>query len=213
MFPYSTLSLVRFWIHAHASVYVAFGRFLLLFLLFSTVPCIWQSLVRCWFAQGVRMSTFWENTSGYAVFSASWFDSGYVIVSLRRRWYCFRAQRGTCYASVTEFSCCYDAPRAVFLRGFQALMRGTVCGSAVAVHQGRRHPCRNAEADRSGQSDRRPCCAGRAASWVVVQTCRKLWRFPHLVKVIRPYPQLPFFAGRRFPCRGAEADSHGLACS
>ena len=26
------------------------------------------------------------------------------------------------------------------------------------------------------------------------------------------YPQLPFFAGRRFTCRGAEADSHGLAC-
>ena len=25
MFPYSTLSLVRFWIHAHASVYASFG--------------------------------------------------------------------------------------------------------------------------------------------------------------------------------------------
>ena len=32
----STLSLVRFWIHAHASVYASFG----------TAPCIWQSLVR-----------------------------------------------------------------------------------------------------------------------------------------------------------------------
>ena len=27
------------------------------------------------------------------------------------------------------------------------------------------------------------------------------------------FPQLPFIAGRRFPCRGAEADSHGLARS
>ena len=27
------------------------------------------------------------------------------------------------------------------------------------------------------------------------------------------FPQLPFIAGRRFSCRGAEADSHGLACS
>ena len=27
------------------------------------------------------------------------------------------------------------------------------------------------------------------------------------------YPQLQFIAGRRFPCRGAEADSHGLAFS
>ena len=51
---------------------------------------------------------------------------------------------------------------AVFLRGFQALMpcimpgmdqEGQLRGVAVTVHHGRRHPCRNAEADPHGPCD------------------------------------------------------------
>ena len=56
MFPYSTLSLVRFWIHAHASVYSSFG----------TAPCIWQSLVRrCLCLRSTVSPFFWEMTSGF----------------------------------------------------------------------------------------------------------------------------------------------------
>ena len=69
MFPYSTLSLVRFWIRAHASVYASFG----------TAPCIWQSLVRrCLCLRSTVSPFFWEMTSGFAVFSASLFDGGYM---------------------------------------------------------------------------------------------------------------------------------------
>ena len=44
--------------------------------------------------------------------------------------------------------------------------------------------------------DRHPCCAGRAASWVVVQTCRKLW----LSTAAFPVSSLtcPFFVHDKF---------------
>ena len=73
MFPYSTLSLVRFWIHARASVYASFG----------TAPCFWQSLVRLCLRSTVS-PFFWEMASGFAVFSASWFDSGYMYCQSTR---------------------------------------------------------------------------------------------------------------------------------
>ena len=53
--------------------------------------------------------------------------------------------------------CGDSAPRAVLLRGFQALMRSMICrraqncgNSALAVHHGRRHSLRGAEADPHG---------------------------------------------------------------
>ena len=49
----------------------------------STAPCIWQSLVL--FGSCLRSTVrglFWEMTSGYVVFSASWFDSGYTLLSV-----------------------------------------------------------------------------------------------------------------------------------
>ena len=46
---------------------------------------------------------FWEITSGYAVFSASWFDSGYRFIVSPYSAQC-SALSGTCYASVTEFA-------------------------------------------------------------------------------------------------------------
>ena len=56
---------------------------------------------------------FQETTSGFIpVFSAFWFDSGYMCLSV--------------YGGVGLAGC--DAPRAVFLRGFQALMRCIMAG-------------------------------------------------------------------------------------
>ena len=56
---------------------------------------------------------FWETTSGFIrVFSAVWFDSGYMCLSV--------------YGGVELAG--YDAPRAVFLRGFQALVRCIMAG-------------------------------------------------------------------------------------
>ena len=76
MFPYSTLSLVRFWIHAPASVYASIG----------TAPCIWQSLVRrCLCLRSTVSPFFWEMTPGFAVFSA-WFDSGYMYCQSTEAW-------------------------------------------------------------------------------------------------------------------------------
>ena len=50
---------------------------------------------------------FWETTSGFIpVFSTVWFDSGYMCLSV--------------YGGVGLAGC--DAPRAVFLRGFQSLV-------------------------------------------------------------------------------------------
>ena len=56
---------------------------------------------------------FWETTSGFVpVFSTILFDSGYMCLSV--------------YGGVGLAGC--DAPRAVFLRGFQALMRCIMAG-------------------------------------------------------------------------------------
>ena len=56
---------------------------------------------------------FWETTSGFIpVFSTIWFDSGYMCLSV--------------YRGVGLAGC--DAPRAVFLRGFQALVRCIMAG-------------------------------------------------------------------------------------
>ena len=61
----------------------------------SLAPCIWQSLVL--FGSCLRSTvrgSFWEMTSRYVVFSASWFDSGYIFMPVYGRCgYCFRLQR------------------------------------------------------------------------------------------------------------------------
>ena len=45
MFPYSTLSLVRFWIHAHASVYATFGWATAQLLFLTSVRTPWFLVV------------------------------------------------------------------------------------------------------------------------------------------------------------------------
>ena len=62
----------------------------------STTPCFCQSLVL--FGSCVRSAVrglFWEMTSGYVVFSASWFDSVCMVTASQRvfRVYCFRVLR------------------------------------------------------------------------------------------------------------------------
>ena len=76
---------------------------------------------------------------------------------------------GTCCASVTEFR------RRHYCRGAEAVSHGPDC-----LSDQRDSPV-------VGQSDRRPCCAGRAASRVVVQTCRKLWRIPQVQFLVTVY--------------------------
>ena len=78
MFLYSTLCLVRRWIHAHASVYGIFGRFLWFFYghLYLAVACSTLSVL-----EEHSSSIFWEIISRYVVFSGSWFDSGYMFMS------------------------------------------------------------------------------------------------------------------------------------
>ena len=91
VFLYSTLCLVRWWIHAHASVCVAFGRFLWFFHgpLYLAVACSTLFVL-----EEYSYSIFWEVTSGYVVFSASWFDSGYIFPLVYGLCgYCFRIQR------------------------------------------------------------------------------------------------------------------------
>ena len=100
---------------------------------------------------------FWETTSGFIpVFSAIWFDSGYMCLSV--------------YGGVGLAGC--DLPRAVFLRGFQALMRcimagmdqqEPVCGAVQKTAEspqlqfiyGRRHSFRAAESDPHGPVGRK----------------------------------------------------------
>ena len=100
----------------------------------STAPCTWRC--SCLRSTGTPFS--WEMTSGNAVFSASWFDSGYVIVSLRWPGYCFRAQRNA-WSSVVHA-----------LRQSRSLRISTfyveIDLSAVAAHlPGRQHPCFDTE--------------------------------------------------------------------
>ena len=65
------------------------------------------------FACGVQdYELFLENTSRYAVFSASWFNSGYMLLPV--------------YVVVFLAGC--GARRAVFLSGFQALMPCIMAG-------------------------------------------------------------------------------------
>ena len=68
MSMYSAPCLVRLWMHAQASVHATFGRFLR-----------WYLFVRLFLVRSTGTSFFWESTSGNAVFSASWFDSGYTL--------------------------------------------------------------------------------------------------------------------------------------
>ena len=113
---------------------------------------------------------FWEKTSGYVVFCASWFDSGYIFMPVYVRCgCCFTAQflvlSGTCYASVTELAVTMHLSLCSFLSSFG-------------------HRCLS------------PVWTRRSGTWRSAKNS--------------DFPQLQFIAGRRFPCRGAEADSRGL---
>ena len=171
-----------------------------------SAPFIWQSLgcqspwpcrlrsslsSLCLVRQRIHYASVYALVSSLAdfvemvVFSAIWFDSGYMLVLVYE----------ACFAGDS-------APRAVFLRGFQALMRCIMAGmdhqeqfmapstklrkfrshssswssSSLSFRRGR-SPWSICPRDSlvAGHSDRLPCSAGRAASWVVVHTCRKLW--------------------------------------
>ena len=80
---------------------------------------------------------FWELTSGFiSVFRAIWFDNGYMCLSV--------------YGGF-GLACC-DAPRAMFLCGFQALMRCIMAG--MDQKEGYVVPCRKLRKIRSCSSSR-----------------------------------------------------------
>ena len=193
---YPAPCLVRLWMHAHASVHATFGRF---FGGISTAPCIWQSLVRLFVPEEHR----------YTVFLGVDFRKCRMKRCLDRQWirYCqsteawvlfpYTAQclvlSGTCYPSVTEFV--VEIP-VVVQRPFPMVQ--TVCWTKeipllldkvidVLVAQ------------------------GRAASQVVVQTCRKL-RFP-TVAVLGHVGGMPVVVNdRSWMCRRFSCCGYGRPC-
>ena len=139
MLPYSTLNLVRIWIHARASVYAAFGWFLLLFLevfygpLYLTVAC---------------SALFVLEEYSYVDFLGD--DFRIHRIQLRRVLFLYTAQylvlSGTCCASVTEFAD-FHVLRGNRPRILRSIQVATADFSAVAAQlQGRRHPFRVVEA-------------------------------------------------------------------
>ena len=118
---YSTLCLVRWWIHAHAFVYGTFGRFFVFFLWTLSVP------------EEYSYSINWEMISGYVVFSASWSDSWYMLRPVYGSCgVCFPCTAqclvlsGTCYASVMDFA--YHG-RGFSCHGVEAVSHGLDCSA------------------------------------------------------------------------------------
>ena len=151
----------------------------------------------------------------------------HVTASLRRRVSCWLRCTSRCVPSW------FSGPDALHHGRFGP--EGQLCGFAVPVHHGRRHPCHYAEAISHGPDCCREIpmvfvtrrCAGRAASRVVVQTCRNCGD-SHRCTVCMPVlgasgavcqtaqktvevPQLQFFEGRRLPFRAAETALRGPA--
>ena len=73
LFPYSSQFLVRLWCPVHASV-VWFWTFFLRLLVSGSF------LFGAGLPEEYVCRFFWEMTSGYVVSSASWFDSGHMLL-------------------------------------------------------------------------------------------------------------------------------------
>ena len=130
----------------------------------STAPCIWQSLVlfgSCLRSTGTPL--FWEMTSGYVVFR---FDSGFLLLPVYRFW-------GSIVFVYSARNAWFSVVHA--MRQSRSLRRRFPCRGAEAVSCG--PDCLSDQRDSPvvGQSDRCPCCAGRAASRS--RRAEKLWFF------------------------------------
>ena len=96
--------------HAHASVYATFGWFLLLVVFYG--PLYLAVACSALFVLGERM------TSGYVVFSASWFDSGYMLLPVCGLCgCCFRFQRNAWLSVVHAMRQSRSLQISTFLRG------------------------------------------------------------------------------------------------
>ena len=144
---------------------------------------------------------FWETTSGYVVFRASWFDSGYMLLpvygffwgvsvfsaKLGPQWYMLCVSHGVCLLVTMHVALCS------FLSS-----SGHRCLSSWLVWTRRSGSWRRAE-----NLTFPSCCRGSSPRSLRPK------RFPSLRvdKVV----DAPLYAGRAdYPCRGTEADSHGL---
>ena len=101
----------------------------------------------------VRVYLFWEKTSGVAVFSASWFDSGYILMPVYEFLGVLSPYSAQClvlsgprYAPVTEFASSIPL----------SWCRGRFPWSCCSADHS------NSPVAALGQGDRWPCCAGRA---------------------------------------------------
>ena len=149
------------------------------------------------FATGVHdYGLFWETASAFIpVFSTIWFDSGYMCLSV--------------YGGVGLAGC--DAPRAVFLRGFQALMRCFMAGMdqqeqfvsmpktaespQLQFIYGRRHSLRYAEVDSHGPAvDHRDFAVAVRVGWSMSLVCSRAGSSSAAAVLLR---------GRPHPCRCA----------
>ena len=122
----------------------------------SAAPCIRQSLVSIRFLPEEYSTWFWETTRIrriQRILVRQWIHIYASLRSLRLQLpytQCL-VLSGTCCASVTEFACCYDAPRAVFLPGvFRPQMQVIMAG----MDQKERYvaPCRKLRIFRSCRS-------------------------------------------------------------
>ena len=144
--------------------------------LYLTVTCTVFGVRLC----STRIRIFWGTTSGFIpVFSAIWFDSGCM--------------------SVLVYEACFpgdSAPRAVFLRGFQALVR-CIMAVYVAVHK---------------TAEFRSCSSSRSSTLLSWRICRSSWS-----RLFRRSFRLQF-PDCRCPCCACRADSQvplwsRLSCS
>ena len=165
-----------------------------------TAPCIWQSLVL--FGSCLRSTVrglCWEKTSGNAVFSASWFDSGYMLLPF--------------YAFLVEF---FPYSAQFLVLSGPRCARVTEVASSISLSwcRGRfPRPCCSADHSSSpvaalGQGDRWPCCAGRA-----VFSCRSRALLCATTGARLRFAVAVHQQGCPHSCRAAETDLHGLACS
>ena len=117
----------------------------------STAPYIWQSLVL--FGSCLRstvMSIYWEKTSGNAVFSASWFESGYMLLPV---FWCIVSVFNAMLGSQRSTLC---SSHGVCVVDFPVVVRGLFPWSCCSADHS------NSSVAVLGQGDRWPCCAGRA---------------------------------------------------
>ena len=157
---------------------------------------------------------FWENTSEYVVFSASWFNSGYMLLPvyvvvgtasvysamLVPQWYMLCVSHGvSCWLRCTS-RCVppwFSGPDALHHGWYGP--EGQLRASAVAVRQGRRHPCRFADADSHGPpclKDHNDFAVAVCAGWSMSQVCKSCW--------FLQFRSCSSSTWSSTPCRGAE---------